>query len=300
MELQATLVVPPRPPNRGTVFLWPGLQPDPASRKFEPIGNGVLQSVLTWGHSCAPRNQPPTHSSWWISAQYVNTHGHEPGFTDCQSGKIMLVEPGDRLRIRFQLSGTKWFQSILNVSTDQEVTFKFDLKDQAQTQAIFAIETDKDAIAPSVVVFEDVALRFRSPPDPDQKACTVSLSPMKSSKGYWDQRVIGSVALAGGRECAVQRIRLSKAETARCFSEGAHSGEGKQATSVRIVNNSDSEVRIYWIDYSGKRKPQGTLKPGQSRPFDSYVTHLWEAVDSNGDCKGSFKVRSGDNVFDIR
>jgi hypothetical protein len=86
---------------------------------------------------------------------------------------------------------------------------------EAQTQAIFAIETNKDAIAPSVVVFEDVVLRFRSPNDPDKMACRVSVSsvsPMKSSRGYWDQEVIGLVALAGDRECTVQRTRLSRAD----------------------------------------------------------------------------------------
>jgi hypothetical protein len=198
VELQATLVVPPRPPSVGTVFLWPGLQPE--------IDNGVLQSVLTWGDSCATEDLPPTHSSWWISAQYVQSRG------DCRGGETMLVEPGDRLRIRFQLSGTTWFQSILNASSGQEVKFEFDLENEAQTQAIFAIETDKDAIAPSVVVFEDIVLRFRSPNDPDKMACRVSVSPMKSSKGYWDQKVIGLVALAGDRECTVQRIRLSRAD----------------------------------------------------------------------------------------
>ena len=296
VELQATLVVPPRLPNVGTVFLWPGLQPDPDGRDFLPINNGVLQSVLTWGNSCAPpwEDQPITHSSWWISAQYVNDYGCVPGFTGCQGGKIMPVEPGDRLRIRFQLSGTEWSQSILDDRTGQEVTFAFDLKGQAQTYAIFAIETNEEAIAPSVVVFEDVALRFRHP---DRAACKVDDA---------EQRVIGLVALADGLACAIQRIRLSKAETVSnaetdaCFGEEAHSDLSTQATSVRIDNNSNSKVRIDWIDHSGNQKRYETLRPGQSRSITSYVTHLWEAVDSNGDCKGSFKVHSGYNVFDVR
>ena len=53
-RFQSTMFVPEEPTARGTLFLWPGLQPlrgpDPGR-----VGNGVLQPVLTWGTSCAPK-----------------------------------------------------------------------------------------------------------------------------------------------------------------------------------------------------------------------------------------------------
>jgi Putative Ig domain len=65
--LQTKITVPPLPPipsdPRATLFLWPGLQPDPNSVNFLPIDNGVLQPVLTFGHSCAQTSQPTLFSS---------------------------------------------------------------------------------------------------------------------------------------------------------------------------------------------------------------------------------------------
>ncbi|CAF1210031.1 unnamed protein product [Rotaria sp. Silwood1] len=75
--VETTMIVPPKQASKGTLFLWPGLQPGGAN--FDPIDNGVLQPVLTWGTSCAPGTQPAAYSTWWISAQYVNTYGKLPG-----------------------------------------------------------------------------------------------------------------------------------------------------------------------------------------------------------------------------
>ena len=54
VALSTVLTVPAKPPASGTLFLWPGLQPLPGGANFNPIGNGVLQPVLTWGGTCAP------------------------------------------------------------------------------------------------------------------------------------------------------------------------------------------------------------------------------------------------------
>ena len=52
--LSTQLAVPSEPAKRGTLFLWPGVQPDTGALNYLPISNGVLQPVLTWGPSCAP------------------------------------------------------------------------------------------------------------------------------------------------------------------------------------------------------------------------------------------------------
>ena len=48
-------------------LLWPGLQPDGPGANDQPLDNGVLQPVLTWGPTCAP-NAPDgdPYGSWWI------------------------------------------------------------------------------------------------------------------------------------------------------------------------------------------------------------------------------------------
>ncbi|CAF1406519.1 unnamed protein product [Adineta steineri] len=75
------LIVPSTTPqinNETTLFIWPGLSP--WGHDFEPIGNGVLQPVLTYGSSCAPNQNDIDPYQWWISAQYVNTDGNKTGF----------------------------------------------------------------------------------------------------------------------------------------------------------------------------------------------------------------------------
>ena len=121
VRLQTTLTVLPKPPASGTLFLWPGLDPNGAN--FYPIDNGVLQPVLTWGSSCAPGTQPRAYSTWWISAQYVNTNGSNPGFIGCYGGPVMSVNVGDTLNMDIQLTGTVWNQTVLDVQTNQSVSF---------------------------------------------------------------------------------------------------------------------------------------------------------------------------------
>jgi hypothetical protein len=86
------LVVPPLPPvpntqtdGDKTYFLWPGLQPGKVASNYQPIDNGVLQPVLTFGPTCAPgqtkEQTKDPYFGWTISGQYVNTIGKAPGFT---------------------------------------------------------------------------------------------------------------------------------------------------------------------------------------------------------------------------
>ena len=157
VRLQTTMLVPPEPPPSGTLFLWPGLQPDGAN--FLPIDNGVLQPVLTWGPTCAPGKQPREYSTWWISGQYVNTFGNEPGYTGCLGGAIMSVDVGDTLAIDMALTGTVWTQTITDEQTGQEVTYSLDMLGQAQNIAYFIIEEYSSAPV-SEVIFTDTTITF--------------------------------------------------------------------------------------------------------------------------------------------
>jgi hypothetical protein len=164
VELQTTLAVPGAPPPSGTVFLWPGLQwlrgKDPAN-----IGNGVLQSVLTWGSTCAP-GAPNDFSSWWISAQYVNLYSPAQGHSGCLGGSGMDVKVADALDITMTLSGTVWTQVVVDKQTSHSVNYSIDMLGQVQDWAIFTIEqpTGGGNVAPAGdVVFTQTVLTFASP-----------------------------------------------------------------------------------------------------------------------------------------
>ncbi len=139
--LRTTLTVPAKPPASGTLFLWPGLQPLPGGKNYNPIGNGVLQPVLTWGGTCAP-TAPSTYASWWISSQYVNTYGSYMGHTGCLGGQGMNVSVGDVLDIDMTLGGTVWNQEVSDRQTGDTATFSIDMLGQAQDWGLFEIESD--------------------------------------------------------------------------------------------------------------------------------------------------------------
>jgi hypothetical protein len=195
VRLQTRMVVPPPPPASGTLFLWPGLQPDGVN--FQPIDNGVLQPVLTWGPSCAPGKQPRTYSTWWISGQYVNTNGQVSGYTGCAGGTIMSVNVCDTLDIDMVLSGTTWIQTITDEQTNQTVSYSIDMKNQAQNLAYFVIE-EYSSTPVSEVIFTDTVITFDTS---DAADCKVSL------RGQTDF-VSSPTASTDGLQCSIPQIIL--------------------------------------------------------------------------------------------
>jgi len=195
VRLQTTLLVPPEPPASGTLFLWPGLQPNGAN--FLPIDNGVLQPVLTWGPSCTPGKQPRSYSTWWISGQYVNTNGSAAGYTGCLSGPIMSVNVGDELDIDMALAGTVWTQTVTDVQTGQSVSYALDMMNQAQNLAYFVIEEYSSAPV-STVNFTNTTITFGTP---DAADCKLAM------RGQTDY-VSVPVASSDGLTCAIQQIIL--------------------------------------------------------------------------------------------
>lgn len=195
VRLQTTLTVPSKPAATGTLFLWPGLQPGGAN--LLPIDNGVLQPVLTWGRSCAPGTQPKAYSTWWISAQYVNTYGKAQGYTGCSGGPVMSVEVGDTLRIDMQLTGTVWSQVVTDAQTGASVSFSKDMMGQAQNSAYFDVE-EYSASPVSTVVFTDTTLTYGSP---DAADCKLSM------RGQTDFVSIPQPS-ADGLQCFVSQIVL--------------------------------------------------------------------------------------------
>jgi hypothetical protein len=195
VRLQTSMIVPAEPLPSGTLFLWPGLQPNGAN--FLPIDNGVLQPVLTWGPSCAPGRQPRAYSTWWISGQYVNTNGSYPGYTGCEGGPIMSVDVGDTLLIDMALAGTIWTQTVTDAETGQTVTYSLDMMNQAQTLAYFVIE-EYSSVPRSDVIFTDTTITFGSP---DAADCRLTM------RGQTDF-VSVPVPSGDGLSCAIGAIIL--------------------------------------------------------------------------------------------
>ncbi|KAJ3277531.1 hypothetical protein HDU76_010326 [Blyttiomyces sp. JEL0837] len=176
VSLRSKLLVPPVPPKPAidhvaTYFLWPGLQPgyQDLTANFQPIGNGVLQPVLTYGPACTP-NQPPgsdPYRGWWISGQYVNTNGTTQGYNGCHGGPVMDVQPGDILQLDLILvpNTTTWNQTVTSTQTGNSVSYSIDMQGQSQGRAELAVELYWEASLYFDVTFTDIELKVALPQD---------------------------------------------------------------------------------------------------------------------------------------
>jgi hypothetical protein len=194
--LHTTLTVPAKPAPSGTLFLWPGLQPLPGGKNYNPVGNGVLQPVLTWGGTCAP-TAPNTYDSWWISGQYVNTYTSDQMYSGCHGGMGMDVAVGDQLDIAMTLAGTVWSQIVVDRQSGHMATFDMDMAGQAQDWAIFTIESDGSEPI-SDVVFTSTTLTLA---DADGMGCQPS---KRGQNDYFS----APTSSPDGKTCCISKIIL--------------------------------------------------------------------------------------------
>ena len=155
------MIVPPEPTATSSLFLTAALQPVAQSASFQPIGSGVLESVLSWGGSCAQTVQPTNYSTWWVSGQYIG-NGNDLNHSGCLSGDALSVNVGDTLHIAMQLTGTVWLQTISDVNTGKSVTYSIDMLGQAQTE--LSLNVIRYNVAPAGdTVFENVQFTAAHP-----------------------------------------------------------------------------------------------------------------------------------------
>ncbi|MCY3020412.1 MAG: hypothetical protein NTW87_15440 [Planctomycetota bacterium] len=72
-------------------------------------------------------------------------------------------------------------------------------------------------------------------------------------------------------------------------SEGKVLSKGDQpATQVIFVNTTDKPVKMFWLDFEGKRKSYGVVLPGGVASQSTYVTHAWLLETDDGRCLGIY------------
>jgi hypothetical protein len=196
--LWTTMIVPAKPAaTSGTLYVWPGIQPFSDSQNFYPIGNGILQPVLSIGPTCAP-GAPNDYASWWISGQYVNVSSSAAGASGCAGGDGMDVAVDDSLDIAMTLSGTVWTQVIADRRTGKSVQFPMDLKGQGQNWATLAIEQPTSLSPVADAVYTSTRLQF---------AASSPTSCQPSQHGPTDYFATPYVS-ADGKTCCVSRVIL--------------------------------------------------------------------------------------------
>ena len=61
--------------------------------------------------------------------------------------------------------------------------------------------------------------------------------------------------------------------------KGIKSLDSSIPAALKIVNRSKQTVKLYWINYQGKRELYATLPPGGSYDSDTFLTHPWLVTD---------------------
>ncbi|MEM8977312.1 MAG: lysozyme inhibitor LprI family protein [Pseudomonadota bacterium] len=94
----------------------------------------------------------------------------------------------------------------------------------------------------------------------------------------------------------------------RCRGEGMmRSVHGKVKTSIVIRNRATSEedvIKVYWLDYQGRRKSYGNVYRGDTKRISTYMTHPWvivSKVPGGGEiCHGVYMADSAKRVVTVR
>ena len=79
------------------------------------------------------------------------------------------------------------------------------------------------------------------------------------------------------------------AERRECAQESSlRSKDGRTPTAINFVNLASQPIRIYWLDYDGRRKLYHTLEPTQGYTQNTYLTHPWVTTTTSGECLGIY------------
>ena len=78
------------------------------------------------------------------------------------------------------------------------------------------------------------------------------------------------------------------------------SRNGGDETAIRFHNESVGNIRLFWLDTDGERKPYGEIRPGATHAQHTFVGHVWLVEDEMGRRLGVFEgiVGVGEVIID--
>ncbi len=139
-----------------------------------------------------------------------------------------------------------------------------------------------------------------APPCSSGRRSALAVGGLDGGRGPWDTRSMPSLrrgiwlpsvcalAVAAGTisEPSVAAPTSGATTANACAITQTKSLEGTVRTNIRFVNKTSGAVKIYWLDYTGKRVLYKTLGAGASYVQQTWVTHPWVAINAAGACIG--------------
>jgi hypothetical protein len=138
---------------------------------------------------------------------------------------------------------------------------------------------DPDLAALVESVFGDGPWRYRRPPDRPQMGHLAGYDASKAPKFVWPEKLVAEYqAIEQGKGLQ----SLAKLPLAPLQAGDAKSPASKTPVKIRIDNRTKDTVRVFWIDYEGRRKEYGQTDAGRSFDQQTFVGHLWLVTNSAG------------------
>jgi hypothetical protein len=77
--------------------------------------------------------------------------------------------------------------------------------------------------------------------------------------------------------------KVTLLESQRCISEARLRSESSLvSTNILFINRKPFPVKVYWIDFTGKRQHYFDLEPNQVRWQQTFTTHPWVITNTAG------------------
>ncbi len=77
---------------------------------------------------------------------------------------------------------------------------------------------------------------------------------------------------AAEKDHRLPSLDIARADTAR-------STDSTRKTDIFILNKSGKKLKVYWIDFEGKRRPRTVLHPNGNFHSNTFATHPWLVTD---------------------
>ena len=72
------------------------------------------------------------------------------------------------------------------------------------------------------------------------------------------------------------------------------------AATIRFDNGRSSPVRVYWLDFAGRRVLYQTLAAGQTMYQPTYLSHRWVVATEDDRCLGIFEPKGDRSIAEVR
>ena len=122
--------------------------------------------------------------------------------------------------------------------------------------------------------------------------------------GPGTREVVHVDAVKGTRTVVADPSKIPGAnagDTARIADDGQPhaSANGGEGTTLTITNKTGGDVKLFWLDTGGGRKPYGEVKAGASSRQNTYAGHVWLVEDAGGKTLGVFTAQDGGGEAEI-